>query len=1282
MDYTPGEFDDIQLDPAQSFDDNAAAELFAKEEEERQRKLAEAAAFKKQQEAQAAEATAKQNKEQSIGGKVQSALQGGIEAPTAIVGGFIDAAEQVGAKYNQPWMEVPDEWEPQNKTPWGTALRNFVTAAGPAIGLALLTRKGVSSLGAKAGLVNPPKWVEIAGNAGIDAASGLAWDSVGRHAEDENLMGMLKKNLGGAFGWIPDDLATLDTDSPDIKRRKNQVEGVGLGLLVDALQGGVALARAIKGAMPGVEFVAKDAQAAKNLQEITNKGTTNFSAHPTLDRIIRNGELREAAVDEMAVTRANKNGIDQLDPFVHSPLFDESEKLPKAVQADGLMQAMVDNKRIQDNLGTVNGRMASFMSDAAIDGLEMSDLAGRSLVKKIEDAIKRTGNFEAKLPDGKMLGLKEILKAGDNLAAVILDPRMSGDELKRMFDAFDLKDTKAMGDNLKLGYINDQAYAGAMKSIKELKDYYLNIDTARASAYLQTSLAGEVSDIADGVRVMGDAQDVTRAQDLILDKLKVLWYESDMASSIAGWSLNNKKVWENVVKSGDANAARRFAKEAKDSIESSVMTKAAKHAQFLDTLSSINKQNPQYAKALNLAYAHTDGKVDSINKLNTYMSNTLGIWNKAFLDGSPEIPSQVVQSMFGLLYNAKLSSLLTPVKALANNFALLLMKPANVMLGAALRGDAKTMHRAWVQYATHVDTTFKASMSYMGDVFKKVAADPTITQRTDFVTRDMEAFVVAKNYAQAKGDWWTLGKVGFVEMMNDFNAHPWVRYSMNMMEGGDGFVKATVGMAEARGRAYDQLLEQGKKITGDDIERISKEIYDGMFDNSGMITDDAVKYFSDEISMKLDSPLSNSFNEMLNRTPALKTIFLFPRTSTNILGFVGQNSPLSIFWGDVQKIRALKDPDEIAEFMGSKGLKFTEANWNHYKSEALGRVAMGTGLMTYGMGMWVSGNLTGNGNYDRQTTKFQQNVGQKPLRSWRGPDGKWRSYDGIEPVATLLALTADIFENYNTLGTGNAEALLTKAMYGVSMNLMNKSFLTGFQPLSDMAAGNEAAINRWTSNLASVGIFSQVARLMMPGLREVDMDMQSMLRNKYNILDAAGVGKPLPYKVDFIDGGIVGSSDPVTNFFNSFLPFKTSGNPSPEKEFLIESEYDFTPGLAKSIYGAKYTAEQRTRLAEIIYKQGHLKKGLTKLMNDPRSKEDLANTAEMRSRGVDSKQADLSNSWTHRKLRELFNQTTNLAKRELAQQIPEIRKEELKLKKTKQAQADRDLQEVLTLNNR
>jgi hypothetical protein len=278
------------------------------------------------------------------------------------------------------------------------------------------------------------------------------------------------------------------------------------------------------------------------------------------------------------------------------------------------------------------------------------------------------------------------------------------------------------------------------------------------------------------------------------------------------------------------------------------------------------------------------------------------------------------------------------------------------------------------------------------------------------------------------------------------------------------------------------------------------------------------------------------------------------------------------------------------------------------------------------------------------------------------------SYDGIEPIATFLALTADIMENVETLGSTASENLLQKLGFAVSMNLTNKSFLQGLQPITDMMAGQDAAISRWTSNLFSVGLLNQMSRIMSPGLREVDTDLQSMLRNKWNILDEVGAGKPLPMKYDFIDGSIVGREDPVSNVFNNLLPFKVSAGPSPEKEFLIQSEFDVQPALKTSLNKATYDASQRSRLAQIMGESGYFRQGLQILMNDPLIQKDLVAIKKMRERGVTSEDAELSQSITHIKLRQLLTQTVNLAKRQLAQEVPDVRLAELKALQNRNAQ--------------
>lgn len=204
----------------------------------------------------------------------------------------------------------------------------------------------------------------------------------------------------------------------------------------------------------------------------------------------------------------------------------------------------------------------------------------------------------------------------------------------------------------------------------------------------------------------------------------------------------------------------------------------------------------------------------------------------------------------------------------------------------------------------------------------------------------------------------------------------------------------------------------------------------------------------------------------------------------------------------------------------------------------------------------------------------------------------------------------------------------------------------------------------------------------MPGLREVDSDLGSMMRNKWNILDAAGIGKALPKSYDFIDGSVVGANDPITNFLNNTLPFKTNSDPSPVKQFLIDTEFDVQPSLAKSIRGAKYNAEQRSRLSQIMGESGHFRTGLEILMKDPRVAKDLQAIRVARSQGITQEQADLSNSYTHTRIRRLLTQTLNLAKRQLADEMPDIRAAELTAKKTRQAQRSSDYGTVLQLQNK
>jgi hypothetical protein len=90
--------------------------------------------------------------------------------------------------------------------------------------------------------------VKFLGTAGIDAGVGGVVDSIVKTNEtDDNVAGALKKSWPSTFGWIPDNVATLDSDSPEIKRMKNVNEGIGLSFFGDFLLGANKILKDLKG---------------------------------------------------------------------------------------------------------------------------------------------------------------------------------------------------------------------------------------------------------------------------------------------------------------------------------------------------------------------------------------------------------------------------------------------------------------------------------------------------------------------------------------------------------------------------------------------------------------------------------------------------------------------------------------------------------------------------------------------------------------------------------------------------------------------------------------------------------------------------------------------------------------------------------------------------------------------------------------------------------------------------------------------------------------------------
>ena len=118
---------------------------------------------------------------------------------------------------------------------------------------------------------------------------------------------------------------------------------------------------------------------------------------------------------------------------------------------------------------------------------------------------------------GKVITHKEVVEVGEDLAAALYE--MDVPEMKRVIDTF-LTGTDA---DTGIKVLSSEGYVGVFNAIKKYFDDYMNMDLARAQAYTSQSLAGQVSDLAEGARLMEDApQAVQRAQEQILDRLQYL----------------------------------------------------------------------------------------------------------------------------------------------------------------------------------------------------------------------------------------------------------------------------------------------------------------------------------------------------------------------------------------------------------------------------------------------------------------------------------------------------------------------------------------------------------------------------------------------------------------------------------------------------------------------------------------------------------------------------------------------------------------------------------------
>ena len=1055
---------------------------------------------------------------------------------------------------------------------------------------------------------------------GLEIGTGATVDYIAKQNEkDDNLAGVAKKSLPKFFQWIPDSIATNDTDSPSQKRTKNVREGALLqtfGSMIEGLAMIAGAGKSIKRA--GTQFIPKNELAAKNINNLT---TDEFSDIKFDDDPVTNAILKSKARDQKALDDLGKHYLAD-DPSYSSPkigrddVFDANETAVRPVDPDGVPGAAVDAARIADDIDTGYGRLGAIQSESdLVRSISSEALANKQATKAVAKTIRDMGEFDAKLPSGKVVSSKQIDAAGIRLAEILNDPRMVPGELKLMLDEF-----KSVTDNglQRLDRIGNKA---VKKSIKDLSDEFFSMDMEKARAYLATSNAGQISDIAEGGRLMDGTTAVARAQDRILDRLEFLMVEQKLAKTQNGLRRIHLKGWQEAVNTGDPNIMSQTVDIIKDDIDSKLLQIIPETKKYINTLRGIKDEFPEFLRPFMLANELTDGNIDSLHKLHTFTQHKLGTFSKAFVDGNPDVPSIMVRTQMGIIFNSALSSLATPIRALYGNMGGIIGKPVSVFSGALQTGDLQVLRRAFHQYAGFVDSVQKG-LEHMKVVYRKAATNPTkvsYIMRDDIAIKEVKELQVLEETAKAysaKGEDGALALLSIWKEQDALSKHPWMRFGANSMTALDGFNRAMYASAEAKGRAFDAIMDAGDTFNRESLENASNRIYKTFFDENDMITDEAVDYTTREAALNLDSELVNGMNNVVRRVPLLRSIFMFPKTQANSLDIFRKWSPIDAmhighkFEGDFAAFTKMDyddmPTDEVDRLLRSKGIdptKNPELEFRTKAAEYRGRVAIGTTTLFIGALAAMNGRIRGNGHWDPQVQRTRRLAGWE-TKTVQGLDGKWYSYSFLGPIGDLLAASTDLVDNFDSISTGMFEKMQYKLAFILGAALTDRSLIGSMEPVYDILAGNTSAINTWAVSFGNnwmpfAGTRRDLSKLIAPMKREYDSEILELARNRNNFLDIFDPDGALEYKYNFISGKQIGKPENMwARVNNTFNEIKVGQTQSTEEQFLLDLEFDSKPYFNTSRGGIKYTSKQRGLLYSKVGEMGIFNEKLKTIMKD------------------------------------------------------------------------------------
>jgi hypothetical protein len=1157
---------------------------------------------------------------------------------------------------------------------------------------------------AKINQLGNTSFMKFVGNRGIEAGASVAVGSISSEYETgDNLSGMVKKALPPQWDYIPDSFATLDGDSPDLKRQKNINEDLALGFMLPM----VGFASKFNASVSEVQtvfrkppvIVGESEQAVKYLAANKPKPVSEVPEEAMMEYVAK----QEEALDELGYYNLSKTTDPNIPLKGVHDLYDWRETGMRTVDDFGIVGASIDAARIQSNKDTVYGRLSNFISGPAIKyGIETPGGVEEITIGLAQQL--READRVGMVADDFVITSDEVAAAADNLVLELFDPSATIDDMRRMLDPQIVKNEAGVE------VLTSSGYTDALSSINNLVKEYQGMDIARAQAYTATSMAGQIADLAEGMRLNRGSVSIENAQEQILDKINFL---QQLVGSTRYFTVQKKGLAALGERAANLfKTPEQIANEIKESYPIALRQIQTDSQKFTENWMWLQENRPDILDSFLELYELSDGHINTIAKMNEDILNSFTNFRPIY-DPNPEQPNIIAQAVRSNYFNSLLSAPGTAARALYGNLSGLIAEPVAYFGGAMLNKDMKALQRGWMAYSAIFDTQKKA-LPYAGKMFMKASQNPNAVKgqsRLDLVIKQEDKINQYRYIAEQESQ---RGRHGFkflVKMYEDMQAmaaDPVFRLVPNLFTGFDAWTGATLANAQARFRAMDELERLGEAATPDRIKQLATAEYNSMFDASGIIKDKAVKYSNADIALNLDTGLSKQVDGLLQTLPGLTPFLTFPTTMMNMVRVADDYipAPLKSFQKDVNELAYtsvqtfMENPESMDRILAARGHRLDNmdeiAKINtivDLKNRTLGRKAIGSFVTSMVIGSVIKDKLfgdglfsvTGDGSVDRQLNAARMKNSNFKPRSVVGPDGRRFEYNELlgPGLSNWVAAVANVADNFDMLGEAATENAFEKLSFILGAALTDNAGLSALRPLVEVASGNEYAANRWVAgqinSLAPLaGARNEFGRILDGGLKDFNNNIIEQLVNRNQMIGLIDQTNRLPTVISPVSGEAPNKYSMLQRIYNAYSPLKIHPAMSKEEKFLYDIEYDVSSAFKKR-QGVDLMADERNALNAEMGRMGFFRKQINRIAKTAEARNTINELKTMRRQFIGSDEVPIGKyDQIHMMLREAQKTAEELAYRNLEPEMRNAIDQRIMLKRINDRRAEQGIMPIPT----